>query len=211
MPTAKVNDAELYYEVHGRGTPLVLSHHGFADSSDWKINLPALTQRYQVVVYDRRGCGRSKAPAGTDSAETWVEDLYQLMRHLGIAKAHVGGMSYGAFIALEFLFAHQDMVETGILISGTSQGFGGGAPGRIPFPNRVPQLSQIQVPVLIIHGESDAGFPPSVGEVTHKGIPRSRLVVIPGAGHVVNVDNPQAFNDAVLSFLAEVEAGAYAR
>ena len=76
MPTVQVNDAELYYEVHGSGFPLVLSHTGRTSLNNFDQNIPVLAEKYQVIAYDRRGCERSTAPEGTDSAETWVRDLH---------------------------------------------------------------------------------------------------------------------------------------
>jgi pimeloyl-ACP methyl ester carboxylesterase len=67
-------------------------------------------------------------------------------------------------------------------------------------------LPTIDVPTLLIYGDADQRSPASpVGEHLHAGIPGSRLVVIEGPGHVVNMEAPERFNDEVRSFLRGVE------
>ena len=64
MPTATVNGTELYYEEHGRGTPL-LCIMGFAtDSIGWTMQTPAFAEHHRTIVFDNRGVGRSAKPAG---------------------------------------------------------------------------------------------------------------------------------------------------
>jgi pimeloyl-ACP methyl ester carboxylesterase len=63
-------------------------------------------------------------------------------------------------------------------------------------------LPSIDVPTLLLYGERDRRAPTSVGESLRVGIPGSRLVVLPGAGHVCNLEDPAAFNAAVRDFLA---------
>jgi pimeloyl-ACP methyl ester carboxylesterase len=62
-------------------------------------------------------------------------------------------------------------------------------------------LPTIAVPTLVLHGELDARAPRHVAEVLHAGIPRSELVVLPGVGHDVNLEAPEAFNAEVRRFL----------
>jgi pimeloyl-ACP methyl ester carboxylesterase len=65
-----------------------------------------------------------------------------------------------------------------------------------------PLLASVHVPTLVIWGEHDALVPLSVGELLHAEIEGSRLVVIPGAGHVPMHDDPRSVSDAILEFLA---------
>lgn len=60
---AEVNGASVYYDVVGNGEPLVLVHAGITDRRMWDGQLEAFTERYRVVHYDLRGCGRTGAPA----------------------------------------------------------------------------------------------------------------------------------------------------
>ena len=68
-------------------------------------------------------------------------------------------------------------------------------------PDSTPMLSTIRIPVQIIVGAEDAITPPALSEKMHTEIAGSELVVIPGAGHMSNMEQPQAFNDALGRFL----------
>jgi pimeloyl-ACP methyl ester carboxylesterase len=62
-------------------------------------------------------------------------------------------------------------------------------------------LGRIEVPTLLVYGDNDVRAPLAVGEDLHAAIPGSRLVVLPGVGHVCNVEAPDAFNRVVRDFL----------
>jgi pimeloyl-ACP methyl ester carboxylesterase len=64
-------------------------------------------------------------------------------------------------------------------------------------------LPGIDVPTLLVYGDRDARAPLAVGEHLHAAITGSRLVVLPGVGHVCNVEAPERFNAAVRGFLRE--------
>ncbi len=61
-------------------------------------------------------------------------------------------------------------------------------------------LPGIRVPTLLVYGDHDVRAPLTVGEHLHAQIAGSRLVVLPGAGHVCNVETPDAFNAAIREF-----------
>jgi pimeloyl-ACP methyl ester carboxylesterase len=67
-----------------------------------------------------------------------------------------------------------------------------------------PVLPTIAVPTLVLHGEVDARSPLAVGEALHESIPGSQFVVLPGVGHVSNVEAPEQFDRAVRAFLRSV-------
>jgi pimeloyl-ACP methyl ester carboxylesterase len=62
-------------------------------------------------------------------------------------------------------------------------------------------LPTVAVPTLVLHGSADVRSPRPVAEALHAGIPGSRLVVLPGVGHVINLEDPDAFDAAVRGFL----------
>ena len=68
-------------------------------------------------------------------------------------------------------------------------------------PDSTPMLSTLRIPVQIIVGAQDALTPPPLSEQMHNDIPGSELAVIPGAGHMSNMEQPAAFNDALGRFL----------
>lgn len=67
-------------------------------------------------------------------------------------------------------------------------------------------LPAVRVPTLILWGECDTLTPRPLSEELHRGIPGSRLVEIPSAGHIANLDNPAAFNAALREFLEHADA-----
>ena len=71
-----------------------------------------------------------------------------------------------------------------------------------------PELANIDVPALILHGEEDSIFPMTVAEEIEAGIPRARLVPIPLAGHTANLEQPKVSNEAIRDFLGSVLGGA---
>ena len=71
-------------------------------------------------------------------------------------------------------------------------------------PDAGPALGAIAVPTLVLVGSDDALTPPSMAEKLARGIPGARLVTIEGAGHLSNLERPEAFNAALRYFLQEV-------
>jgi pimeloyl-ACP methyl ester carboxylesterase len=69
-------------------------------------------------------------------------------------------------------------------------------------PDSTPQLSRLSLPVLVIVGEEDTLTPPADSERLQRRTSRSQLVVLPGAGHLSNIDAPEAFSTALANFLA---------
>jgi 3-oxoadipate enol-lactonase len=76
-----------------------------------------------------------------------------------------------------------------------------GCCAAIPSINVTDRLKSITAPTLVIVGEQDPGAPPEVARVIHQNIPGSELVIIPSAAHIANLEQPEAFNRALLSFL----------
>jgi 3-oxoadipate enol-lactonase len=116
---AKVNGTELYYEVRGKGPPVVLiSGGGILDKRCWDDQFETFSKKYQVIRYDIRGIGKSGRPR---EAFSHSHDLYALLKFLKIARAHVVGLSVGGAIAIDFALDHPEMVDKLVLAaSGTS-------------------------------------------------------------------------------------------
>lgn len=68
-------------------------------------------------------------------------------------------------------------------------------------PDSTPTLAEIDVPVLIIHGADDQIIPVSEAEAMADAIPDAELVIIENAGHLPNLEQPDAYNDALIDFL----------
>ena len=116
---AEVYGARLYYEMMGDGYPLVLVHAGIADSRMWDDQFAVFAQRYRVIRYDIRGFGKSIMPPGSSSTS---RDLHGLLQALGVAKAHLVGLSIGGGIAIDFTLQFPAMISTLVLVA---SGLGG--------------------------------------------------------------------------------------
>jgi 3-oxoadipate enol-lactonase len=98
---------------------------------------------------------------------------------------------------------HPKVVEfaRGIAARQSGSGVIGGLTALRDRPDSTPGLAEIEVPTLIIVGEEDVVTPPPLSEAMAKAITGSTLVRIPEAGHLSNMEKPEAFNTAVLDFL----------
>jgi pimeloyl-ACP methyl ester carboxylesterase len=121
VPKVKVNDIQLYHEVHGQGEPLVLIMGLGASTLGWDMQVPALSREFQVIAFDNRGSGRSDKPATPYSIRLFADDTAGLMDALGIASAHVYGQSMGGLIAQELALSYPERVRT-LVLGSTSCG-----------------------------------------------------------------------------------------
>ena len=71
-------------------------------------------------------------------------------------------------------------------------------------PDSMSLLSLITCPTLVIVGEEDGTTPPSEARFMAQGIPGARLSIIPGAGHISNLEQPDLFNQEVAKFVEEL-------
>ncbi len=119
MPTVRVNDIDMYYEIHGEGEPVVLiaglnSDHTFYQ----KLGIISrLAERYQVVAFDNRGVGQSGKPDIPYSIEMMADDTDGLLSALGIEQAHILGTSMGGRIAVSLALRYPSRVKSLILVS----------------------------------------------------------------------------------------------
>ena len=88
MPIAKLAGAEIYYEETGEGFPFVWSHEFRGDYCSWEPHVPYFAHRYRVITYNHRGYPPSSVPTGAEAytQDILVEDLFQLLRHLGLSQ-----------------------------------------------------------------------------------------------------------------------------
>ena len=113
MDRVRLDGRELEYEVRGAGEPVVLVHGAhIADAFAPLLAEPALAERYQLVLYHRRGFAGSTHPDGPLSITQQAADCRALMQHLSVARAHVVGHSYGGVIALQLALDAPDIVHS---------------------------------------------------------------------------------------------------
>src|SRR5512133_3903546 len=123
MPYQKVNDIQIYYELHGpeNADVIVLSNGIFMSTASWGYQVAEFKKHFRVLVYDCRGMWKSDHPAGPYSMEQHADDLAGLLRGLGIEKAHIAGISYGGEISMIFAGKYSKKVRSLIVSSSVSQ------------------------------------------------------------------------------------------
>jgi pimeloyl-ACP methyl ester carboxylesterase len=253
MPKINRDGVEIYYEVHGSGPPLILTHGYSSTSAMWQGQIEALSKGHRLVVWDMRGHGQSDYPSDplAYSEALTVADMAALLDEIGADAAIVGGLSLGGYMSLAFYRAHPERVRA-LLIIDTGPGFkkddareawnkrardtgerfdreglevlksasrersdvthrdasGLAHAARGMLTQRdarvIELLPDIKVPSLVVVGADDTPFLAASDYMAAK-IPGAQKAVIPAAGHAANIDQPQAFIDAVLPFLDSLD------
>jgi 3-oxoadipate enol-lactonase len=121
MPTARAGQIRMHYEVHGEGEPLLLIASMGCDLSAWKRQVPDLSRKYRVVVFDNRGSGLTDAPDKPYSIAMMADDTAALMDAIGIDRAHILGQSMGGYIAQELAIRHPERAAS-LTLAATSIG-----------------------------------------------------------------------------------------
>jgi len=241
------NGVKIYYETHGEGPALLLSHGYLASAQMWRGQVDAFSKNYKLVLWDMRGHGRSDYPEDQAqySEDATVDDMAAILDAIGAQSAIVGGLSLGGYMSLAFQRKYSERTRA-LLIVDTGPGYknddaraqwneravktaerferegvsqSGGAEtrealhrnaiglalaGRGMLTQRnarvIESLPNIKVPSLIVVGANDMPFLKAADYMSAK-IPNAQKVVISGAGHAANIDQPAVFNDAILNFL----------
>src|SRR5262245_22122262 len=102
MPKVKVNEINLYYEVHGDGEPLLLIYGLAGRGKGFCYQIPSLSKHFQTISFDNRGVGETDKPEEPYTVPQMACDAAALLDSLGVESAHVFGISLGGMIAQEF-------------------------------------------------------------------------------------------------------------
>jgi len=269
MPYLRTDDrVRLYYEEHGRGTPLVLAYGIGGNVEMWDVNVPDLAAHHRLILWEPRGHARSDSPADPArySFHRWALDLEAVLEHLGIRRAHVGGLSLGAGIATRFALRFPSRVRSLVVTNSSSAsglplswqnivmrarsieitltqgldamaeyamtanpnvaerlaldpgakaefyaeyrrltpiGYANSLRALIAMDHITDQLPRLRMPVLLVGGDRDPSLLPM--RVMRRKIRGAKLVVLSPASHFANRDQPEAWNRAVLDFLARCD------
>lgn len=114
----------LYYEIHGKGPAILLSHGYSATTQMWRGQVASLSRHRQIIVWDMRGHGQSDSPddPAAYSEEATVGDMAAMLDAAGAEQAIVGGLSLGGYMSLAFYLAHPQRVRA-LLLFDTGPGF----------------------------------------------------------------------------------------
>ena len=123
MPYAQAEGARLHYEETGHGHPIVFVHEYGSDHREWEQQVRFFSREYRCITFDARGYTPSEVPSdprlyGQDFA---AADIAAVMRHLDIPKAHIVGLSMGAFATLLFGIRYPHMASA-LVVAGVGTG-----------------------------------------------------------------------------------------
>jgi pimeloyl-ACP methyl ester carboxylesterase len=113
----QVGGAEIYYEIHGDGPPLVLLHGGVDPSQTFGAPLAAMARTHRVIAIHMRGHGFSTDTDAPWSSELMADDVAAVLRQLSIGRARFMGYSLGAGVALQVAFRYPELVEKLVSVS----------------------------------------------------------------------------------------------
>jgi 3-oxoadipate enol-lactonase len=150
-----------------------------------------------ILVSTRAGADSEEAKANRDKSA-------ELAKNEGATA--VSAQMLPKMMAPEFYESDEELVEfvEEIMSAASLNGVVGALAAMRDRIDSTPTLDDIAAPVLIIHGADDQLIPPSEAELMYKAIPDADLVIIPDAGHLPNLEQPDIFNDAVIDFLEEL-------
>ena len=133
---AEINGVHYYYELHGKGEPLLLLHGGLGSISMFGPNLTTLAQHRQVIAVDLQGHGHSTLGDRPIRMTDLGDDMAALLARLGFKQVDVLGYSMGGAVALRLAIQHPDAVRRLVAVSaGFSQaGF---------YPEMLPMQAQV--------------------------------------------------------------------
>src|ERR1700740_966862 len=145
---ADVNDQHIFYSVHGAGKPLILLHGGINPDS-FGSNLAELAKGRQVIAVHLQAHGRTPDTDRPLRCETLSDDVAALISHLNLGKADVMGYSLGAFVALQTVIRHPDVVDRLVLVSATMRRDGS-------YPEVVAAFNQLEANAAMLGGSVKA-------------------------------------------------------
>ena len=124
MPKLNRDGVNIYYEVHGEGPPILLSHGFSATSQMWRGQVAPFSKHCKLITWDMRGHGQSdypQDPAAYSEAAT-VADMAAILDAVGEPSAIIGGLSLGGYMSLAFHLAHPQRTRA-LLIIDTGPGY----------------------------------------------------------------------------------------
>jgi len=125
---ASVNGMQMYYELHGEGSPLVLLHNFTGCTQFWQPFIADFAQEYQLILVDLRGHGRSTNPTNQFTHRQAALDVFALLDQLEIDTFKAVGVSTGGMTLLHVATQQPARVEAMVLV---------GAPSYWPEQTRV--------------------------------------------------------------------------
>ena len=226
---ANVRGFRMYFEIYGKGEPLLLIHGNAGSINNFSGQIPYFSRHYKVIAADSRAHGKSVDISDTLSYEMMAEDFNALLDKLQIGSCNIIGWSDGGNIGLLLAIHHPDKVKK-LAITGANIWIDSSAIAndmvsidplgplyrmeqtlevkntikltRLLFmlPNISPdQLQAINCPTLVIGGDHDVILPKHTVLIA-ENISQSTLWILPNSGHSTLINYKNQFNETVESF-----------
>jgi len=267
MPYYDADDAAIYYEIEGSGSPIVLLHGYALNGLMWELQRPVLSMSHTVITIDLRGFGKSSCGKEWSGA-VMANDVSGLLRLLGLSDVAILGFSMSGPAAFRVAVESSDIISKLILVSSILPSAGrkkaskesdfqqkelnllrlrgpeawaeamglwkgplvdniflrnpdaraiwermiarhnpdyllcmmearAASQSNVDWRSRLPEIN---IPTLIVAGAQDSQFLDGA-HYLNRAIPDSKLEVISGAGHMVNLEMPERFNGVLTDFL----------
>jgi 3-oxoadipate enol-lactonase len=122
MPNLKINNCDIYYEIHGEGSETIVFSHGLLWSGKlFYKQVEYFKSTYKVVIYDHRGQGKSEVTTSGYEMDALSEDAAKLIETLKLGKVHFAGLSMGGFVAMRLAARRSDLIKSVILMETSAQ------------------------------------------------------------------------------------------
>lgn len=227
---ANIHGIKMYYEIYGKGEPLLLIHGNGGSINNFSGQIDYYAKNYQVIVVDSRAHGKSTDTGDSLNYEMMAEDFNALLEELKIKSCHVIGWSDGGNCGLLLAIHHPDKVKR-LAITGANIAIDSSAIANdvvsidqlgplykleqtpeikntikitkllLMLPNiSLKQLQSMKCPTLVIGGDHDVILPKHTMLIADN-IPQSTLWIVPNSGHSTLIKYKELFNKTVEDFL----------
>ncbi|KXX67448.1 alpha/beta fold hydrolase [Flammeovirga sp. SJP92] len=227
-----IDQVKFYYEIYGKGFPLLLLHGNGQSIEDFAYQIPVLAKKFKVIAVDTRGHGRSNEDGSELSYSLFADDMLNFIDELKLDKVKVLGWSDGGNTALIMSIKSPDKIHQ-LAVMGAclyndettvKPEINSALHKRIKDlekknteitfqqkllhllrdePNINPiELKSIKCPALVMAGENDYFFE-SHTQLIAESIKHSKLIIFENGTHEEPKRNADRFNKAVLSFFEE--------
>lgn len=214
----KVNNINIYYEVIGKGRPIILLNPNSVNVKAMKYIAKKLENDFEVYIFHRRGCGKSERNCILTYEET-AKDVYEFINKLKLNKPYLLGCSGGATVALNVAIDYPNSVSKLICCSGVSRKGMVGKPNYLKTMEKLPwypgkkendifekmnnemktlsekELSKIKIPTLVVNGRKKDIVKVEEAKYISKNINNSQLIILEKEGHFSYMINCKWYNE----------------